>query len=431
MPAINLNYVHSSSIGYGRLGVYLARELERMGVTVYDGMPHDAERENGRTYGQAHVCCWVSVPSHARGWWRSQYPVMFTMWEAMKLPPTFRASLHEFPLVIVPSHQNVELFSEYHDNVQMIPLGVDPDTWQYRLRSEPQAFFNFMVAGSGPRKGNDLVHKAFRKLWGKPGSWPRESPIPKLTIKTPRGEDFYGERIEIVSGRLPAHQEVLLYEQAHCYVQPSRGEGFGLQPLQAMAQGCPTILTAAHGHDSFCHLGYGIGARPEPAAYFIYGDAGDWWEPDFDQLCERMKWVYENWEEAREFARDSAGVIAEEFTWANTAQRFVAAIGPEKLEIPYVESEWFEPEEKRYLVILKQDMHCDIGQQTLQFRRGEEYWELADVKRVMFEAGLLDPRCLEGDDPGLTPEQMEELRKNSAAFSNCQMCGQPLQREMV
>lgn len=430
MTSINLNYVHSNSIGYGRYGVNLANELQKMGITVYDDLPSTdpafpADEHGDRTPGKSHVVAWISVPTHARGWYRSQYPVMSTMWEARILPPSFRQSLHEFEQVIVPSHHNVELFSQYHDNVKLVPLGVDPNIWHYSMRKEPQTFFNFMIGGSGVRKGTDLAHKAFRKLWGKEGSW-GDGPIPKLIFKSPRGEDYYGNRVEMVSGRISAAAEVTLYEQAHCYLQPSRGEGFGLQPLQALAQGCPTILTAAHGHDSFSHLGYGVSATPSKAAYFIYGDAGDWWEPDLDELCDHMKWVYENYGEACGDAFTASRVIANEFTWQQTAEKFVEAIGREKLETPYEESDWYVPEQKRYLVITNQDWHCNIAGTDLQFKRGREFWEQADVKRILFEAGLLDPQCLTGADIGLTPHQVERIPNYTAAHSTCAVCGQKL-----
>src|SRR5436190_1244313 len=117
---INLNYVHRSSIGYGRLGVKLAECLTAAGVEVYDHMPappgaaKDVKGAEDRHSGTAAHACWVSVPTHATGWWDSQTISMFTMWEAMRLPEQFREVLHHFDLIMVPSDQNVELCGRYH-----------------------------------------------------------------------------------------------------------------------------------------------------------------------------------------------------------------------------------------------------------------------------------------------------------------------------
>jgi len=424
-------YVRSGAIGYGRYGSELARALRDLDVDLYDdlGEPDDKRPRHlvpldGARSKQTNVVAWISTPGHATGWWKGQYTVVSTMWEAQRLPESFRETLPEFDLVVVPSHHNLELFSRYHPNVAFVPLGVDPDVWHYEPRSQPVDEFRFLIGGSGPRKGTDLAYRAFRTLFGKEGSW-GSGPVPYLTMKSPKGGEFPGPRIEVVSGRLSAQAEVDLYAGAHCYLQPSRGEGFGLQPLQALAQGCPTILTAAHGHDSFAHLGLGLGSTLSKSAYFIYGDAGDWWEPDFDELVDRMRWVYDHYDDALAQAKTAADIVATDFTWARTAQRFVDAIGDDRLATPYRgDGEWHEPERLRYEVLVNRPWFCEIAGRAYRFTPGQPTWELADVKRVLWEAGVLDERCIRGDDTGLHPSQLAD--RDSAVHAYCGSCGQRL-----
>ena len=76
-PCISLLYVHSDSIGYGRYGSYLAREIAKQDITVYDHLPGlDAEQEKatahlntGHRKGVAKVVAWISTPTHATGWY--------------------------------------------------------------------------------------------------------------------------------------------------------------------------------------------------------------------------------------------------------------------------------------------------------------------------------------------------------------------------
>lgn len=404
---INLNYVPSESIGYGRLGLNLARGLTSRGVTVYDHMPppegvaFDEAAAQGRHAGTSSTACWVSVPTHARGWWSTQTPVVFTMWEAMRLPESFRDTLHHFDTVLVPSDQNVELFSDYHPNVKRVLLGVDPVEWHHVERTPPGAFFDFLIGGSGARKGTDLAFAAFLKAFPTTG----DGPIPRLIMKNPKGEPFDHERVMVIKGKLEPADEQALYASAHCYLQPSRGEGFGLQPLQAMAQGLPTILTDAHGHESFAHLGYGIGATPAPSAYFIYGDAGDWWEPDLDELVDQMRWVYDNWGHAVEKARVGAAVIAQDFTWDNTVDQFLDAVD---LSQPFTPGVWFEPSPLKFRIRTNRNMTLNVAGTNYTFKAGIDYMGLSDVKRVLAEGGHLTSDCI-ADGDGLTDEQVARL----------------------
>lgn len=428
----------ATAIGYGRLGVKLAAALTSIGIDVYDDMdspaaPSHLDRQvEGKRHKKTNVACWVSTPGHARGWWEGQHAGLFSMWEATRLPEGYREHLHEFDTIVVPSVHNVELFGRHHPNVRLAHLGVDTQEWCYRKRLPPGQFFTFLCGGSGPRKGGDIVANAFRKVFPA-GSW-GDGPIPRLVLKSPKGEDIYGDRIEQVNGRLSAEAEVDLYAQAHCYVQPSRGEGFGLQPLQAMAQGCPTILTGAHGHASFAHLGMPVSATMTKAAYFIYGDAGEWWEPSLAEVCEWMEHVYLHYDEACNWADVSAEIVARDFTWENTARNFVAAFDGELARPANLTGRWYTPTQKLYPVVLLQDWTADIAGDRYVFARGETYYEHADVKRILFEANLLDPCCLEqvgpdGEtdlDSGLTPSQVERIGAYSARNGFCPTCAQRL-----
>jgi glycosyltransferase involved in cell wall biosynthesis len=447
---VTLCYVHSGSIGYGRLGEQLAGALTADGVDVYDrqDVPEgvdlnvsdrkvvdDGDRRSKRT----NAICWVSVPSHARGWFKDQHASIFTMFEADYLPESFRDTLHCFDKVIVPSEQNRVLFGAYHDDVAVVPLGVDPDVWQFRARTEPSVFFDFLIGGSGGRKGVDIAYEAFRLAF--PGGKGRgDGPIPRLVMKSPKGSRGVDEacreglnpsenpNVVIVGGRLSAEDEVALYASAHCYVQPSRGEGFGLQPLQAIAQGMPTILTDAHGHEAFAHLGIGVEGALVKAGYFIYGDHPQmrWWEPSISDVAERMRWVYDHWDRARDAAAISSTLALTEFTWARTAAKFEAAIGGAMALPPGSSDEWFTPDLHLYRVRVLSERRYDIAGRVLIASPGVDYWETADIKRIIFDNGNLDPECIDepGVDSGLSAEQVERIGAYSAAKSKCPTCGQ-------
>ena len=442
-PEITIFRVRSEQIGYGRLGVYLADEIQKQGITVYDEI-----QEAGQNYvldspaayqsfgpdvptaGLSELVLWVSVPSHARGWYAGQKACLFTMWETSHLPSSFRENFHEFDTLIVPSTQNLELFGEHHPNVRYVPLGIDTERWAYVPRTVPTTRFNFLISGRGQRKGVDLAYKAFRRVFPA-GSWPRDMPAPHLILKSPRPEDYYGDRVETVTGYLPSEAEVDLYANAHCYLGPSRGEGFGLQPLQAIAQGLPTILTDAHGHKSFSHLGMGLEGAVSKAGYFVFGDAGAWWEPDFDQLCEYMEYVYYNYAECVDRAKTNA-VEAAEFTWKRCADGVLDALGRDRLVPCTHPGDWYEPTGRLFKIVLLRDHTVDAGGYIKKYIKGQEYRVTADVKRIMFDAGLVDvalSRSGEGavwdaEDEGLLPSQVALMPELQERQSYCPTCYQ-------
>lgn len=442
MSELTFLYVHNRAMGYGRLGMDLAEALKKEGVTVYDDLgdrPDDSIAHSevpvasGHTrspHGPTNVVSWVSTPGHAEWWWKGQYTSVFTMWEADNLPAAFRDTIHNIDLLVVPSMQNVELFSRWHKNVKYVPLGVDTERWHYVPRQDPGQFFNFLIGGSGPRKGTDLAFHAFRKVFG---DWKGKGPIPKLTMKSPRGESkFRGyDRIEMVSGKITDQEEQDLYATAHCYIQPSRGEGFGLQPLQAMAQGCPTILTDAHGHESFAkYATHPIGYSMTKADYFIFGDTYppmQWWEPDFEQLCEAMWDVYHNYEPHRAAAEQVAkNVIPRDFTWDLVARRFVDAHDG-MLDLPYAgDGTHLTPDILKFKVQVLRAHEADIAGHKHFWFPNTVYSEPADTKRLLFEAGVLDPVCIQGDDHGLSDAQVEQIGAYTAAKEWCPTCHQQL-----
>lgn len=423
---LNLLYCGGEQIGYGRMGTELAKALGARGINIVENLhrPPGVETPANEVHsdGPGHPCNVVaslSWPTHLRGWFEGQHTVAFTMFESTELPEQMRAPLHNFSQVLVPSEQNRELFSQFHSDVRVVPLGVNPEVWHYTPRKAPGQFFDVLVAGSGPRKGTDIAYKAFLaafpdRSWG-------DGPIPRLVMKAPKPQDFFHERLMQVNGYLSPAEEVALYASAHAMIAPARGEGFGLQPLQGLAQGIPTILTDAHGHAGFAHLGYRVGASLVPTAYFMLGDAGEWWEPDLDECVEHLRWVYDHWDSCCADMVTSAQLVARDWTWERSAERFVDAVGEDRLAAPYAGSgEWVVPTERRYLVITNRSFTADMAGGTFHWAAGQRYYELADVKRIIGESGALDPACLDATEPGWDAEEVEQY---SARHSHCPTCG--------
>ena len=92
-----------------------------------------------------------------------------------------------------------------------------------------------------------------------------------------------------------------LYERALCLAFPSVYEGFGLPPLEAMASGCPAVVSRA-------------GAMPE-----VCGDAALYCPPgDADTLAAHIASVAAD-DALRRSLVDRGRARARRFTWRQTA----------------------------------------------------------------------------------------------------------------
>jgi hypothetical protein len=416
MKQITMRYTHARKLGYGRFAMDIRNGLEKVGWKVFDGITGDpGQGLKSIDYGKTKHILWATIPSHALGWLEGQHNHVFTMWEATFLPEVMRENLPFMETVIVPSQQNLELFSHYHDNVHLCYLGCDTEHWYYQERKPMHPWFNFLTAGSGLRKGSDLTYQAFALAFP---DWETLNPQPHLVHKSPRGSEFSAPWMHTVSTYISDEEEIQLYGDCHVYVAASRGEGFGLQPLQAMAQGMPTILTNAHGHTAFADLGWPINAGLVQAGPFMAGDAGEWWEANVYDLADTMRHVYEDYDNALVKAKESSEVVAREFSLEAMTQR-VTALLPEDLG-PYTGTgKWVQPDSRRFLVVTSRDWKGEVAGNTIICEQGKEYWLHADTKRVLFDNGALHPSCVEAEmnrgkpieewvDTGITVAQQKD-----------------------
>jgi glycosyltransferase involved in cell wall biosynthesis len=324
--------------------------------------------------------------------------MVFTMFESDTLPCGLHENIHEFDTVFVPSKQCVELFSVVSPNVVRCPLGVDPEVWPYVERPEIDRYFNIYMPGQGARKGTDVSFKAFQAAFPKAK---KLDPEPHLMAKSLGDDGFYDERMEKRIGVISSDEERSFYDAAHVSINLARGEGWGLFPLQAISMGIPTILTDAHGHAEFSHLGLPVSATKVPAGKFLYGDAGMWWEPNLDEAVEWLRDIYENYPVYEDFAWRMSTKCHDEFHYGHSAKAMMDAIG----DSDFVDrGEYYKSQSREFLLRVTRYLNPFIGGITYEFEKNHDYWVPADVRRVIKDAGFLEESCLV-DQTGRVPGQ--------------------------
>ena len=407
---IALQHAQSAGIGYGRMGYAVREELEMRGLCA---PATDPSQEGDKV---APVALFINLPVHVAGWWEGQYKVLWTMFETTSLPVTFRENIGDFDMILVPSEHNRDLFSRYHHNVKQVPLGIDPKIWHFVERPAPDPFV-FFTSGSSKRKGCDLSVAAFKRV--RDIIVARGDQPPRLVMRST--VNVSDPDIAVINHPVSDEEELKLYAQANCYLAPSRGEGWGLMPHQAISQGCPTILTDAHGQREFSDYGIRISADLVDAEYeaLFWGDSGKWWEPSLDELAERMLDVHDNYQEALIYAKE-CHTAAQDLSWRASVDTLIDTLG-ERVTTPDVAATtWVKPSCSLYRVVTTQALQHDVGGTTYRYKKGEESFVPADVKRILAEAKLLDPSCLVADEPGFSAAEVTRLA------SQCPTCGQEM-----
>lgn len=128
----------------------------------------------------------------------------------------------------------------YGLNTKLIRWGIHPDLYIKPQKPPKEITFHFPCGYNSPRKGTDLLIKAFNKV---------NNPNLRLIITEanrrkidPRGDN----RIIIEKGTVPLMRDFLYNSsKCHAYIIPSKWEGLGMAFLEAIAMGRPIITTDA------------------------------------------------------------------------------------------------------------------------------------------------------------------------------------------
>lgn len=264
----------------------------------------------------------------------------FTMFETDKLPSGSNAwagktgnpidAINAMDALFVPCEHNRELFLHSGTKVPIfvVPLGVDTDRKPILARSTRSKSgdkFRFLfVATLNERKGVDLLFKAFQRVFKGRDDVELVMKVNKQSIKW----EIDGVHLTIIDKYLSPRELDEVYRSADAFVFPSRGEGFGLTPLEAMYRGLPTIVSDNTGMSDYIRFDeqYCIsipmkGMSKAKGFPKEWGEVGNWFEPDFDALCMALWDVFENRNDYNEMSVKASNYVAQNYSYVNTAKR--------------------------------------------------------------------------------------------------------------
>lgn len=286
--------------------------------------------------------------------------VCFTVWESDRLPDTWHRALSMVDEVWTASEWGAGVIRRNGvdaGKVHVVPEGIDADL--FGPDGDRLAFidgidgFKFLHVGKAePRKGTFELLQAFDRAFG-------DEPVHLVlachnrmipgfdTVRFIENMCLRRRRWIVPVQPLAERAGIAaLYRSCDAFLAPSKAEGWGLPPLEAMASGLPTALTHYSGHTAFADddnstaIPFSMGLL-DPGALPNFprqdGDYGSWAEPDIDGLAQVMRRMYQDRDALRARALGQAKRIRRDWSWdaaaAKACTRIADLVGMKALEV--------------------------------------------------------------------------------------------------
>lgn len=233
--------------------------------------------------------------------------------------------LRRYELIITGSTWNERMLRAGGlTNVRTILQGIDPTLFHPAPKRGlyPDRFLIFSGGKAEPRKGQDIVVKAFRAFASRHRdamlvtAW--HSPWPQLANGMDLDLSSVADQV-IDVGAVPNNLMPPIMRECDIALFPNRAEGgTNLVAMEFLACGLPAMLSANTGHLDLASRG-GAFLLPHRASTTHWSE---WGEPDVDEIVEALELAYRvRW-------RAQSRYPMQDLTWSRTAHELTRAIRP-------------------------------------------------------------------------------------------------------
>lgn len=281
--------------------------------------------------------------------------VIHTVFESNILPDGWKESLESADLVLTASEWGAEILRNalLNTQIEVVPEGIDINQFHHWNRNallsthetrERKDEFRFLSIGKlEDRKGIRELLEAFKIAFS------TEKHV-KLILKIHNLlDDQYLQNYErmlpneiadqVTLAKNEANQDAMsnrdiaeLYRSSHCFVFPSKAEGWGLPLLEAISCGTPFIATHYSGqteylkHLSQAHseIAYTMEEINSEDFFKFHKFTGktrpQWAKPDINSLSECMKNIYSSYECLHDEAITNSQLVRKLFSWRASSE---------------------------------------------------------------------------------------------------------------
>lgn len=340
-PRADFNFVCTlwASDGMGRVGEELLNAFDELGlkvnvvphILVEDGLKAKTKELLTRKYLASEKTLFYAIPEVLEKY-ATKENYLHVPWDTTRAPDIWVENMNKYATKVYPcSDFTREVFERSGVTVPMktIRHGVDTNSFPYLERNWAKEFYFLTIGNISQRKGTDVLIKAFQK------AFPNQRDV-GLIIKSNKSmswgniDEPIDSRIQVITDTFNQDELLSLFEKAHCYVAPSKAEGFCLPAVEAMSTGMGLII---HNWSAMSMMAndkynYPIGSwneikAPEwmyPKEYSEGGGIGNWCEPDEDKLAEMLKYCYQRRNEVKNKGYLASKWVRTNWKWEDSAK---------------------------------------------------------------------------------------------------------------
>lgn len=314
--------------GYGVISNWLGKTLQKAGAHMLG--PAEFNWDVAAIIGLPHAWCFSYGMDREDVAWH-------TMFEMDHLPDGWADVLNKCALAWAPSQDSANLFRAAGVRRPIGVSGYGVNTEFFHAKQRPQHDkMRFLAWGPAfyGRKNLLMAAQAFYRA-GLP-----EDDV-ELIIKVNEGCDnpvFRDEggqvipNIHVVAASWQASQVAEWLRSGDVFIYLSGGEGFGLQPLEAMACGVTCICADNTGMQEYLSPDVALPVEcPERVKSINYssvfgGEPFYQWQPSLDQTIAHIRWCYDHETAVQHIGQRAAAYVAREWTWEQAGVKALALL---------------------------------------------------------------------------------------------------------
>ena len=257
----------------------------------------------------------------------SDVKIGYTMVENTLVGEKWIETINGMAAMFVPSQYLVEVFrnSGCTRPIYVVKQGINPKLYPYLERQKKPKFIFGTCGWMDQRKNWKEMIQAFAS------EFEFNEPV-ELWIKNTNNTFGFQEavdtRVKIIDDLADFDTLLEFYRQLDCFLFPSRAEGSGMPPREAMATGLPVIMTNWSGLQEICNPAYNYSLTPVAIDLPDYRENQPGFQAriDIQELMYYMRYVYEHWEDSMAKGKLASAWMHKEWNWTKCAQEVLAIL---------------------------------------------------------------------------------------------------------